>query len=497
MNEIDPLALKYAAEFSIPPALAQIIARRFPVYEEARSFLYPSLQKLYPPNTLPDIELAAAEITESISKNLPILIYCHDDPDGYTAAAIMYKTLCDLRRENKPEIFIYAINREKDGYVLNSAVLDEYVKKGVKTLITVDFGISNPENFLIAQNKGLKMVICDHHETGFIDFPIPAVDPKRKGSKYPFRELAGVGVTFKLCQYILQKSFKLSDQDFYNIKKEFLAITMLGTIADRVPPLNENRIFCYEGLKAINGLKLPWTEYFLKDGSINFARVHSEIIPVFVSAAYLDSNLGVELLVKKDYDITYRTIDELKLIEEERRNLIEKITREAIDLSKVYEGFVVAIFPEDTSKIKLNHLGSIASRLRDHFGRTAIVILMNSGKCFGELRSHHIDLYEMLYSMKNLFIDFGGHKRAAGFSMSEGNLDKFIEEVNRFINRHQKRESLSNLEPEAFIDKSQINLLEPLFPFGDGNRAPILTDGVVLYTIDHKFDIIDLGIWRT
>ncbi|MEO0215884.1 MAG: DHH family phosphoesterase [candidate division WOR-3 bacterium] len=497
MSDIDILAQRYAADFTIPIGLAQIIARRFPKYDEARDFLSPSTSKLYPPNTMPDIEEASKEIYNAIQRDFPILIYCHDDPDGYTSATLIYKTICDLRKGGSPEIFIYPINREKDGYVLNPVVLDEYIKKGIKTIITVDFGISNPENFRIARDKGLHLVVCDHHETNITKFSFPAVDPKRVDSKYPFRELAGVGVAFKLSQYLFQKFLGLNAHDYYNLKKEFWAITMLGTIADRVTPISENRIFCYEGLKAINKLDLPWVRYFLKDGPIDFPRVISELVPIFISAAHLDSKLGIELLNSGGVEWVYKTINELKLVEEERKKLIENFTSEAISMSKVFEGVVFSVFTKTTNGLKLHHLGGIASRLRDHFGKTAVVLLLQNGRYFGELRSYKIDLYELLNSMKYLFIDFGGHKRAAGFSMAEGNLDKFIEEVCNFISRYSRYDSEIKTEPEATIDKTQVRILEPLMPFGDGNRAPILTDGVDLYTIDHKFNIIDLGLWQT
>lgn len=496
-GEVDILAQRYSIDFKIPLSLAQIIARRFPTYEDARAFIYPDLHQLHSPEDIPDIKSAADTIVSALRLNKPLLIYCHDDPDGYTSAVIMYKTLCDLRKKNSPEIYIYPIVREKDGYVLNPLVLDEYIKLGVETLIAVDFGISNFENFYIAQEKSINLVVCDHHETTFEDFPFPAVDPKRKDSKYPFRELAGVGVALRLCEYLYEKFLNLSRDEFYSLKNEFLAITMVGTIADRVAPIGENRVLCWEGLKTINRLNTPWVRYYMTNGPINFVRVQFEIIPVLSSAANLDPKLGIELLLSNDYERVAKLISELAVIEEERKRIIDKFTQDGIDMAKVYERIVISIFPSTFNGLKVNHLGAIASKLRDHFQRTSVVILVKDGRCFGESRSFTVNLYEMLSSIKQLFIDFGGHKRAAGFSMEEENLDRFIEGICIFIEKNEERYAGQSLKPEAVIDKSQVKILEQLMPFGDGNRPPVLTDGVDLYTIDHKLNIIELGIWQT
>ncbi len=166
-NKQDVIAQRYAVDFSIPIELAQILARRFPEYDKARAFLYPDLTQIYSPETLPDLNPAVERLLSALKNNNPILIYCHDDPDGYTSAVLLFKTLCDIRHKNEPNIFIYPIVREKDGYVLNPDVIADYQKKGVSTVITVDFGISNLENFRIAQEMKLDFIVCDHHELSF------------------------------------------------------------------------------------------------------------------------------------------------------------------------------------------------------------------------------------------------------------------------------------------------------------------------------------------
>jgi len=492
------LAQKYAVDFDIPIELAQILSRRYPEYHKAKEFLFPDITHLHHPDTMPDIETATEEIIKTVNDGQGILIYCHDDPDGYTSAAIIYKTLLDLHRGGKEQFFIYPIIREKDGYILNLEVLRGYQAKGVRLLITADFGISNPENFRIAKDEGLKLVVCDHHETDATKFLAPAVDPKRCDSNYPFRELAGVGVCFKLSQAIYQKAFKLKPAEFYNLKKEFFAIAMVGTIADRVIMVGENRILCHHGLKIINELNNHWVR-FLKNGKdFNIARVNLEIIPILVSAANLDPSLGIKILISDNFGEVSEIIEKLKGVDENRKKEIDDLFQEAISASKTFSKLVISVLPLS----KIHYLGVVSSRLRDYFQRTAVAIGIKEGKCYGEFRSYDIDSYKLLQQMSSLFLDFGGHIKAAGFSMKEENLDKFIEKANdyaqKFITESTISQGLNGIKkPEAFLDKSQISILTPLMPFGDGNPAPVLTDGVDQYTIDNKFNIINKGIWRT
>lgn len=495
MDEI--LSRQYAEEFNIPYELACIVSQRFPLYEEAKRFLYPSLEQLNDPQTIPDIERATDEIIRGLKNGDDILIYAHDDPDGYTSATILYQTLLDIRRNNKPQILLYPINREKDGYILNPKVLKKYKSLGVKFLITVDFGISNAENLTIAQDIGLNLIICDHHETNLTEFPVPALDPKRINSRYPFRELAGVGVTLKLSQSIYKMALGIENKDFYKLKKDFLTMAMIGTLADRVMPINENRALCYAGLKEFNNIERPWTKYFVRENNINFPYIFNEIIPLLQSASLDDPTLGLKFFLTESEREFTKIIQRLKTVENERKMNINDIFQTALQVAKIYPGVAISIIPANAMvSIKINNLGAVTAQLRDYFHRTAVIIIIKDNRCLGELRSFDIHLFDFLNKQKGIFLDFGGHKRAAGFSMMIDNLDKFQEfAVNnipepRVSNQHQRK-------PEVILDKTKIGLLEPLLPFGEGNTPPLLTDGVELYTIDNKMNIIEMGLWQT
>lgn len=498
MDEI--LSRRYAEDFNIPYELACIVSQRFPIYEKAKRFLYPGLEHLNDPKNIPDIERATADIISGIKKGEDILIYTHDDPDGYTSAIVLYQTLLDIRQNKNPQVYLYPINREKDGYILNPDVLQKYKSSGVKLLITVDFGVSNLENFAIARDIGLKLIVCDHHETNLTEFPIPVLDTKRPDSQYPFRELAGVGVTLKLSQSIYKSRLGIENEEFYELKKEFLTITMIGTLADRVMPINENRVLCYAGLNVFDKIEKPWAKFFLRMGNINFPFIFNHILPPLQSCALDNPQLGLEFFLEDSESGFIKIMERLKALENKRNANINFLFQRALEATKVYPGVVISIIPAGTSQlkesVKINYLGAVASQLRDYFHKTAILIVVKDNKCYGELRSHDIHLFEFLSKQKDLLLDFGGHKRAAGFSMDQTNIDKFVEFAANTIpepqekHRHQKK-------PEAVLDKTKIGLLEPLLPFGEGNNTPLLTDGVDLYTIDNRMNIIDIGLWQT
>lgn len=481
---------KYATDFSIPRELAEIIARRYPEHSEARRYLFPDTEQLNDPALIPDINRAAEEIMSAIKKGEGILIYTHDDVDGYTSAAVMSKTLDDLTR-GSGSVHVYPIVREQDGYILNPEVLRKYRDREVRLLLTVDFGISNEENFRIAEQEGLKAVICDHHETQLSKFPIPAVNPKRPDSDYPFRELAGVGVAFKLSQCLYQRVFGITANEFYGLKKNLFPIVCIGTFSDRVALRAENRVFCKYGMELINGIDEPWVECLRQEGDIDIQRLLKEVIPTIGSAAYSNPRLGVDFFTNADLGEVTATYKELRATDQRRKQEIDAVFSEVIKSAEVMPQLVISVVPLS----KQHYLGSVASRLRDYYKRNSIIIGVREERCVGELRSCDRDLYKLLYEMRSYFGDFGGHKRAAGFSMKENNLVPFLDEFKKYVQNHEpdimNECNASDPTPEVFLKRSDVGMLKVLAPFGEGNPAPVLTDGTSVYSIDNTLNLND------
>jgi single-stranded-DNA-specific exonuclease len=487
------LARRYASDFSLPRELAEIVAQRFQEYDKAKRFLSPEESHLHDVSTMPDISSAVDVICTSLQNQDGILVYCHDDPDGYTSGVLMYKALLELSRGSDNRIFLYPIVREKDGYILNPDVIRDYKQKGVKLVVTVDFGISSQETFSIAQDEGVDIIVCDHHETHEQSFERPAVDPKRPGSRYPFRNLAGVGVSFKLAQALYERVLHLSPDEFYGLKKEFFVLAMVGTIADRVVVLDENRVFCVRGLQLAQEMDTPWIRIFRRMTPLTFTSITGIVIPTISSAAYCNPEYGVDFLLEQNEERLNTIIKKLMDVTAERRRGIADFFVEVVNAAKIFPGIVLSVLPFT----KQHYLGSSAARLRDQYQRLSVVVGLGEGKCHGELRSNEIDLFEMLSSFRHLFLDFGGHRKAAGFTMNRENLDRFERELIEYVSGHEPasskdRPGLPEYKP-VFLQRSNIQILTPLAPFGEGNPAPLLTDGSSIYTIDNKFNIIEKG----
>lgn len=484
---------KYAADFRLPMEIAQILAGRFPVYEEASLFLHAGLDHLHEPVLLPDIDRASDTLCDAVRSGRKILIYGHDDPDGFTAAAIVYKTLIDITPSGSEQVNFYTINRETDGYIINADVLKQYRQAGAEVVVTVDFGVSNLQNYQIPAGLGFDFIVCDHHESVQTRFLAPTIDPKRPDSRYPYRHLAGVGVAMKLCQALYERVFHLTAREFYSLKKEFFILTLIGTVADRAPMNGENRILCRYGLCYLDQVNQPWLDGFRYDGDITLSRICTDIIPTLVSAAYLDPSLGVKLLTAPDFSTARKIINRLRLATEMRRREIEDLFPHASEAAKIFNHLVVSVLP----MTKIHYQGPLATRLKDYYQKNTALIGIRGEVSHGEMRSAGLDLYDMLHDLENLFSDYGGHTMAAGFTMPTRNLDSFIKQANRYTEFHQATPAQSMLIPEAVLDKSRISIMSPLMPFGEGNPAPILTDGKELYTIDNRMNIINKGTWQT
>jgi single-stranded-DNA-specific exonuclease len=322
-------------------------------------------------------------------------------------------------------------------------------------------------------------------------FPVPAVNPKRPDSNYPFRELAGVGVAFKLAQLLYHEFFGISEREFYSLKKNFFPILCVGTISDRVVLRDENRVFCRHGLQLINDIDETWVAILKESGGIDINRILREVIPTLGSAAYVDPKMGVEFLIEHDADRVIEIYKTLRETDQKRRQEIDSVFNDVVSNASVSSRLALSVIPLQ----KQHYLGSVAARLRDYYRRNSIIVGVGSDKCVGELRSCDLDLYKMLCTMQALFFDFGGHKKAAGFSMDKANLELFLGDLVKYVQEHASDIpdscNTSMSEPETMLRRTDVGMLEALVPFGEGNPAPVLTDGVSSYTVDNMLNVID------
>ncbi len=495
-------AKDWAAKFSLPVHIARLLSARLKDDKEVRSYIEPSLNQLNSPSLLPDIEPLIAQIEATIKKKEPILIYGHDDVDGFSSVAVLYDVLTDLGAR----IFYHIPNRIRDGYFFNPELLEKFKSEGVNLILTADFGSSNPKNFEIAETAGMKLLVTDHHE--IIHQPIhgPTVNPKRPDSRYPFRELAGVGVAYKVAQAIACRLLDITSEEFSSIKFDILGPVMLGTIADRVPLIDENRIFSKFGLDALKKTTRPVIRKLvnrLPEEKFNYATIFSDILP-FISSGR--ENQGVAIFLIKDEVGAEEMVKALRRQNELWQSQVRNAYNEAFSAAHIYDHIVISLLVNGP----IHCLGSCATRLRDNFNRPAIVMGFTTNHqqaddeqekpiCVGELRGNDgSDLIALLKYVQDTLIDFGGHRKAAGFSMYRTCLDEFTEQAKIYAEEHFVSSGAANnknfnLVVDMIWPMDKIDSAFKIFlPFGEGNPPPILYDeSGILYTFDENLNPID------
>lgn len=503
-------ASEWAQKFSLSEPVSRILSTRFNNEAELQLFLKPSLEQLHSPFLLPDIDTLIGEVENTIKKKEPILLYGHEDVDGFSAVTVLYEVLTDLGAK----VFYHIPSRTRDGYFFNPNLLEGFKKEGVNTILTADFGSSNLRNLEIARAAGMTLLVTDHHEIVHENIPTPTINPKRSDSRYPFRELAGVGVAYKTAQALAHRLLGVSIEEFYAIKHDVFGAILLGTISDRVPLISENRVFCRLGLEALGNTTRPVLRRLI-DGAVvrrekallesfNYAVIFDDILPLISSAR---ENQGVEVFIIKNDTQALEMVKTLKRQNEQWQTQIHQAYDEAFTAARVYDRIVFSLLVNGP----IDCLGSCATRLRDNFNRSSVVIGFSEGSqpsdladkniCIGELRGDDsADLVTLLKSMQDILIDFGGHRKAAGFSMHRSCVDEFIERARFFAEEHfiqhdtgHQANKIQNLIADLVLPVEKIDdSFKLLLPFGEGNPAPIFYDEAgIVYTIDEDLNPID------
>ncbi len=436
--------------------------------KDIECFLFTRFECYLDPFKLPDIEKAVERVIKAIKEKEKILIWGHDDLDGMSSAALLREALLNLGVE-KDHIFLYIPDRKEEKYGLSKNVIDRFYNQGVTMVITVDTGSSSGGEVMYAENKGLSVIITDHHEvlnppygaTGF-------VNPKRKDSIYPFRELAGVGVTLKFVSAIYKKMADITIEELYSLKPEFFGFAALGTIADRVPLLSENRYIVKDAMYVLSESSYPpfkvWRKKVGLFPPLTVTEIFQKGIQYFYTAG---KERGVLLLTSENEEELEKLYDELKERIEDWNIKREKMCDYAEESAEIYGNIVVCVDP----RIEIKFLGSCAGRLRDKYSLPAFAITVKKEKeeWVGEVRGlEGTDMLSFLKKMGYLFKDYGGHKLAAGFSIEEGNLKELLKNLEElgedFELPHFKKEEYEMVIPISSLSDEMRFLLPPYGP---------------------------------
>lgn len=445
--------------------------------EKIDKFLNSDQTNLVNPFDLADMEKSHKRIISAIEKKEKIYIYGDYDVDGITSTAICYLGLKSLNADVH-----YYIPVRDEGYGLNLNAISDLKNNGANLIITVDCGISSIEEVNLANQLGMEVIITDHHEiTTDLPLAYSVVNPKRMDNKTDFKLLAGCGVA-----YLLIKS--LIDKNNQGLNDELLILAAIGTVADLVPLLEDNRILVKEGLKRINhtkniGLKslLPLLFENYQTHEYNTYDIGFKIAPVFNAAGRLeDAKLAVNLLTI-DNELEGKQIASiLKLQNDERKKVQNEILEKVIDKiekEKLSENNTILVADKD-----FHHgvIGIVASKILDRFYKPTIIMEIKDDIAVGSARSiEGFNMVSALNSMKELFIKYGGHSAAAGFTLKTEDIPIFYKRLNSFADKKLKSEDYIKpirIDKEIMFNKISydfINKIDRLKPFGFGNPTPI------------------------
>ncbi len=465
----------FAKENNLSTLLATILLNKnITDKKEIDKFLNPKRNDFYDPFLMPDMEIAVDRIIEAINNNEKVIIYGDYDVDGITSITVLKKFLEDRGLK----VHEYIPNRLNEGYGLNKKAIQAIADKEYKLMITVDCGISAIEEVEFAVELGMDVIVTDHHEpVETLPKTLAVVDAKRKDNKYPFNQLAGVGVVFKLIQAISIK-LELDEKEYL----KYLDIVCIGTISDIVPLVSENRVITKLGLKLVAQTKNIGLQTLLE--TIGYKNIDSTAISFGVAPRInACGRMGhqeeaLNLFLTEDLESAHKICERLnefnKIRQETEKNIFSEVV-EMIEESKENQPVIIL------GKENWHHgvIGIVASKITEQYFKPSILICFEGEEGKGSGRSiPGFDLHEALSKCDQYLSKFGGHEMAVGVSLNKDNFNKFKDQFEEYALNSKIEEIVPILNIDNEITAKDISIeaikeLEKLEPFGEGNKRPI------------------------
>lgn len=477
-----------AKKFHIDPVVARIIRNRdITDYKEIEKYLNGSQNDMYSYMFMRDMIKALDILHDKIIEKKKIQIIGDYDVDGITATYILYKGLKSCGAVVDTTI----PHRIKDGYGISKNIIDNAIENEAETILTCDNGIAASEAIAYAKSKGLTCIITDHHEIPYEEEPdgkkyiIPdadaVVDPKQENCKYPFKNICGAMIAFKLIEGMFER-FDFEGKE--ECKRELFEIAAIGTVCDVMPLQDENRIIVKESLKSLNnpkniGIKALLQACGLEDKPITAYHIGFIIGPCINATGRLESaNISLDLLKSQDQTEATHLAEELIRLNEKRKEMTEegiKRAIEIIELEKLDEDNVLVVCIPNLHE---SLAGIIAGRLRERYNKPIFVVTNADDGLKGSARSiPAYNIYEEMVKCKDLLTKFGGHKLAAGFSLEKEKLNEFRKRINGLCTLSKEdfdeKVLIDVPMPFSYVDESIIRGLEVLEPFGMENGKPV------------------------
>jgi len=468
-------------ELKIHPVLCTLlVSRGINTFEEARNFFRPDLKQLHSPWLMKDMQKATERILTAITNREKILVFGDYDVDGTTSVACMYQFLCSIA---SPELIdFYIPHRYREGYGVSKMGIDFAAENGFSLIISLDCGIKSVELITYAKELGIDFIVCDHHLPDELLPPAHAIlNPKQPDCTYPYKELCGCGVGFKLISALIE-TLLLPDSK----KEEYLDLVATAIAADIVPVTGENRILAFHGLKRANENPSNGIKALMHLSGISKQMQISTLVfmiaPRVNAAGRMDdARKAVQMFIAPTYEDALLFAEMLHSDNDERREADSSITEEALHMIQSNE----SLHHKKTTVLYQPHwhkgvVGIVASRLTEHFYRPTIILTKSGDYVAGSARSVvGFNLYEAIHSCREHLLGYGGHFAAAGLTLLEENVPAFAQSFEESVAATISNELLT---PEIVIDAeinfSDIkpgfyNILLQMEPYGPENMRPV------------------------
>ncbi|GAA0892002.1 single-stranded-DNA-specific exonuclease RecJ [Fulvivirga kasyanovii] len=464
---------------NVSPPIATILAQRgITNFDAARSFFRPTLDMLHDPFLMKDMDVAVTRIEQAIARQEKILIYGDYDVDGTTSVALFFSFLNSFY----PACDFYIPDRYKEGYGISDAGIEYAAENNFNLIISLDCGIKSVRLVEKARSYGIDFIICDHHRPGDELPPAVAVlDPKRPDCEYPYKELPGCAIGFKLVQALVSQN-----PDWYADPLDLLDLVVVSIASDIVPITGENRVLAFFGLKRLKDSPRPGLSALIKLAGIRTKMTITGIVfgmaPRINAAGRIShAKTAVNLLLSESEEEAYHFGQQLDVKNDKRRDFDATITEEAIAMIEANEALrsskTTVLFKNDWHK---GVIGIVASRCIERYHRPTIILTMSNNKATGSARSvPGFDVYNAIENCSDLLEQFGGHMYAAGLTMEINKVEAFQKKFEEVVSSSISEELLTplvDIDTEITLDKITpkfFNVINQMEPFGPENLCPV------------------------
>ncbi|WP_439481989.1 single-stranded-DNA-specific exonuclease RecJ [Cyclobacterium plantarum] len=479
-DKAKPESVAYLShEINVNTTLANMLVNRdIHDFQQAKDFFRPDLDKLHDPMLMKDMNKAVKRLVDAIENKESILVYGDYDVDGTTSVALFYGFI----KAFYDKVAFYIPDRYKEGYGISEKGVRYAAENGFSLIVSLDCGIKAIDKINLANELGVDFIICDHHTPGEqLPDAVAVLDPKRKDCPYPYKELSGCGVGFKLVQAFSEYTQR-SEANLYT----YLDLVAISIASDIVPISGENRILAYYGLDRLNNNPRPGIKALILKGKIEKDLSITDIVfkigPRINASGRLEhAKASVELLISEDLDEGVRRAELVEDVNAARKNFDENITREALEMIEIQEQTgtfkSTVLFKEDWHK---GVIGIVASRCIEKYYRPTIILTESNNKATGSARSvFDFDIYEAIEACSELLEQFGGHKYAAGLTLPVDKVPAFQKKFEMVVSERVREIHLKpilEIDDELILDQINYkfyNILRQMAPFGPGNPEPV------------------------